>query len=43
MEKMLEIYDDVVGMIPRYYTSPDARLEGDLGTWYHHGAEVKYE
>ena len=30
MEKMLYIYDDVVGMIPRYYTAPDARLEGRI-------------
>ena len=28
LEKMLYIYDDVVGMIPQYYTSPDGRLEG---------------
>ncbi|CAE7584022.1 unnamed protein product [Symbiodinium natans] len=30
LEKMLYIYDDVVGMIPTYYTSPDARLEGRI-------------
>ena len=30
LEKMLYIYDDVVGMIPRYYTSPDGRLGGRI-------------
>lgn len=30
LEKMLYIYDDVVGMVPQYYSSPDSRLEGRI-------------